>query len=140
MRLPGLRKSPQEGQRNEGRMSLEPFVYLALFLFVAFLIFIGRWLSREIEKQAAYDMGSRMPGMDQQEPSGWSHYTEGSSPPLDERSISTEPSSPRKPRGVDEKRHMRLGRLREFRRGMVLMTILGPCKALEQPNDSTHFQ
>lgn len=120
-------------------MSLEPFVYLTLFLFVALLIFIGRWLSREIEKQAAYDMESRVPEMDQKESSGRAHRAEELPSPLEERSIGAGPSSPRKPRGVDEKQHMRLGRLREFRRGIVLMTVLGPCKALEQPNDSTRF-
>jgi len=116
-------------------MSVEPFLYLLLFLFIALLSFVVRWLRGEIEKSAAMEGESKAFGLFQESPAPLMPAVERHQP--SERRIRKVSSlAPARPVGKVRKMKIHPRNLQEMRRGIVLMTLLGPCRALEPPNES----
>lgn len=121
-------------------MSVEPFIYLLLFLFFGLMTFVFRWLKGEMEK-SDFEGESKVLGLFRESP-----------PPAVPRAKRHEARERRKrevsslapPRPVRTGRKVRkmkvhTGNLQEMQRGIVLMAVLGPCRALEPPNESFRF-
>ncbi len=121
-------------------MSLEPFLYLLLFLFIALLSMVMRWLRGEFEKSAELEEKSKPIGLFQEIPTPVVYAEERPPPRARERRISEVLSMAlARPRRRPKKVKIHPGNLHEMRRGIVLMTVLGPCRALEPPNESLRF-
>lgn len=110
-------------------MRLEALLFLALFVLIALLIAAARWILREIEQSER-----------KRDQEAASYPGEPISGP------ETVPDTSLPEERQPERRSSRMTRLRtaarrnvlthpstpkELRRGMVLMTILGPCRGLE---------
>ena len=118
-------------------MSLEPFLYLLLFLLFALLSFVARWLKREFEGSADREAESKVYGLFQEGPKPIAYTEKKFTAP--EKKVKDEPVMPLfRPRKIHKKTRIQPGNLQEMRRGIVLMTILGPCRAFEPPNQSGH--
>jgi hypothetical protein len=111
-------------------MPIEPFVYLAIFLFLALLTVLGRWLNEKIREEIHLrDLFG--PAESPTQPQDLT--TPGAPKALTQEAItpSSRPSSLRN-------RRMRiktaLHNKQDLRQGMVLITVLGPCRALEPPS------
>ena len=113
-------------------MSIEPFVYLAVFLFLALLTVFGRWLNEKIREEINLrDLFS--PTEPAEEPQGL--RTSDTLPPSSQEAI----PRPLRPLGPRHRRALlkrSLHNTRDLRQGIVLMTVLGPCRALEPPPSS----
>jgi hypothetical protein len=119
-------------------MSIEPFLYLLLFLFIALLSLVMRWLRGEIEKSAGLEEKSKAFGLFQESPAPFVFAEE--TPRARERRIREVSSvAPARPRRKARKVKIHPENLQEVRRGIVLMTVLGPCRALEPPNEALRF-
>jgi hypothetical protein len=110
-------------------MPIEPFVYLAVFLFLALLTVFGRWLNEKIREEI--DLRDLFgPAEPSEEPQGL--QTPETLPPSRQEAI-TPPSTPLGPRNRRALLKRSLHNTRDLRQGMVLITVLGPCRALEPP-------
>ena len=119
-------------------MSLEPFIYLFLLMLFAFVSFVARWLKRELDGSADREAESKVYGMFQESPEPF-EYAEKPLPVL-ERKDSKGPSlAPARQQRMPKTVTINPQNLQEMRRGIVLMTVLGPCRALKPPNESLHF-
>ena len=119
-------------------MSLEPFIYLFLLLMLWLFSFVARWLKREIEGSADREAEAKVRGLFQERPTPGLYEEER--PPLREKRIhQVFPVTPIRSSRIRKKVRIEPGNLQEMRRGIVLMTVLGPCRALEPPNESLHF-
>lgn len=124
-------------------MSVEPFVYLVLLLVLMLLSLLMRWLKGEIEEQIQErptdEWGYERPPVRVRAHEFATAKTEREIPALEGGALDREqfPSSrpPRKSRG----RITRLGNLQDVRHGIVLMTILGPCRAFEPSAELRRF-
>lgn len=105
-------------------MRTESVLFLAVFVLIALLIAAARWILREIERserQRAQE-ADLVPG----EPAARPEAVPGEQPAGGER------QPERKPARVTRRRVLaHPSTPEEFRRGIVLMTILGPCRGLE---------
>ena len=111
-------------------MPLEPFVYLAVFLFLALLTVLGRWLNERIREEINLRdlFGPAETGKEPQ-------VLQRPGAPKGLRQEAVTPSS--RPSGPPNRRmrlQMALHNKGDLRQGIVLMTILGPCRALEPPS------
>lgn len=110
-------------------MNLEPFAYLFVFLLLAFLTFFARWLSQKVQEEI--DMRDLFPPP---ESSGESRglRTPGAPTPSKPEGLPT----PSRPRVLGTRRRLltSLHNKRNLRQGIVLMTVLGPCRALDPPS------
>jgi hypothetical protein len=87
---------------------------------------LRRWVGGEVPRAREFDV-SEMPRPARRPPSVVAPRRLPAVP-------DTTPLPPTMPRGVPRSRSRApLGGLRAVRRGIVLMTILGPCRALEPP-------
>ena len=112
-------------------MNIEPFVYLTVFLFLALLTYFVRWLNEKIQAEINLkDLfgPSEKPDelLDFETPEAPTPSREG---PVSTLSRST---SSRKRRA---RLKISLHNKRDLRQGIVLMTVLGPCRALEPQLD-----
>ncbi len=119
-------------------MSLEPFIYLIVFLIVALLSFVARWLKRELDGSADRETESKVHGLFQESPEP---LVDAEERPQARDTHKSEVSSttPPRTRRTPKKINIHPGNLQEMRRGIILMTVLGPCRALEPPNESLRF-
>lgn len=105
-------------------MPLEPFVYLTVFLLLTGLFLFSRWLNEKLQKEI--DL------RDLFRPSEEAHAPETVTPPGESR---REPGPiPSRPPGRRERRRrvkLPLHSKSDLRQGILLMTILGPCRALD---------
>ena len=119
-------------------MSLEPFIYLFLLMLFAFVSFVARWLKRELDGSADRETESKVYGLFQESPEPFENAAD--TLPVLERKNSPGPSmAPARQKRMPKNVTIDPQNLQEMRRGMVLMTVLGPCRALEPPNESLHF-
>jgi len=118
-------------------MSMESIIFFVLALMVWGLSVGARWMKEQMDK-ASYDG----------EPIEWSSSstlevspTEGLAALSEEgqshTSVSTDRS--RTIRRKNIRRRLGLENPQNLRQGIILMTVLGPCRALEQPNNSRPF-
>lgn len=121
-------------------MSLDSLVFLVLVLFVWGLSVAARWFQEQMNKYST-------DGLDL-EPIDWSPSPEWESlPPADLVAVPVETHQPR--RSIPERKttvtHKKtakkfgLDRPQTLRQGVILMTVLGPCRALEPSNNSSAF-
>ena len=119
-------------------MSFEPFIYLFLFLLFGLLSYVARWLKREMDGSADREAESKVYGLFQEAPEPVVYPDEKIS--VLERSASEVPSmAPASSKRTLKRVTIHPRNLQEMRRGIVLMTVLGPCRAIEPPNESLHF-
>jgi hypothetical protein len=110
-------------------MNIEPFIYLTVFLFLALLTFFARWLNEKIQEE----INRRDIWGPSEKPSDASALgAPQATTKLREEPISTlsRPTSPRKRRA---RLKISLHNKRDLRQGIVLMTVLGPCRASTPP-------
>lgn len=112
---------------------MEPFIYLALFLLVAVISLVFRWLKAEIEK-APTDQLESGPWTTPQSPAKVISVKpppgrmKAARPPG--RYTSAQPSPLPRPHPA---RLAAGGSVQDLRRGILWMTILGRCRGLEPP-------
>lgn len=113
-------------------MRTEDLLFYLLFILAALFSLISSWLKKRHEETAPSKSapgaprlppGSRAPLPPQRD-----REERPVGPPLPAAAF---PVSNRRRRGAP------IGSLREARRGIVLMTLLGPCRALEPPGPPT---
>ena len=119
-------------------MSFEPFIYLILFLILWLLSFVARWLKREIEGSGDRETEAKVRGLFQESPAP-RVYGEVKLPSREKRISQVFPITPTRPSRIRKTVRIQPRNLQEMRRGIVLMTVLGPCRALEPPNESFRF-
>ena len=119
-------------------MSFEPLIYLFLFLLFGLLSYVARWLKREMDGSADREAESKVIGLFQETPDPIVYSEE--KVPILERNTSKDPRMAAAPsKRTLKKVTIHPGNLQEMRKGIVLMTVLGPCRALEPPNESLRF-
>ena len=112
-------------------MSIEPFIYLTVFLFLTLLTFFARWLNEKIQEEI-----NRREILGSSEKPGEASALGApqATTKLREEPISTlsRPTSPRKRRAVLK---ISLHNETDLRQGIVLMAVLGPCRAFTPPTE-----
>jgi hypothetical protein len=122
-------------------MSIELILYLILFVVLAVINVVGRWLRSNVEQEEGPAGELEESGILQQEgQEAWSIAGEEVTETSLERptKISLADLSPQK-RTRYRRWNRPVGNLNEARRGMVMMTILGPCKGLDRGNRDSSF-
>lgn len=119
-------------------MSMESIIFFVLALIVWGLSVGARWMKEQMDK-ASYDG----------EPIEWSSTSSAlelssteENLALDEEGQSHTPVSTDRSRTSRQKnirRRLGLEHPQNLRQGIILMTVIGPCRALEQPNNSRPF-
>jgi len=118
-------------------MSMETIIFFVLALLVWGLSVGARWMKGQMDK-ASYEGA----------PIEWSSRSALELSPTEETLVlgqeqqSPTPVSPDRSRTSRQKnirRRLGLENPQNLRQGIILMTVLGPCRALEQPNDSKSF-
>lgn len=119
-------------------MNIEPFITLAVFLFLTLLTFFARWLKAELEKISNKVQATRLPPLRQETPEA-------------EVALRSRPSSRDQQRGSlasdlplrSNKRKSLTVDLRttaDLRQGIILMEILGPCRAFTPPAEFRNLE
>ena len=117
---------------------MEPLIYLILFLIVALLSFLARWLKRELDGSADRETEAKVLGLFQERPEPFV-FTEERPQAMERKVSEVSSTTPTRARRTGKKVIIHPGNLQEMRRGIILMTVLGPCRALEPPNESLRF-
>ncbi len=117
-------------------MNIEAFVFLGIVLLVWFFASIGSWLRQQMEQYSQYREESN--AREEFPPSPDSGHVQSEEVTAGMQETTMEPSHV-----VAQKRltHPASGRLRyrsrkAARQGIILMTVFGPCKALEPRDES----
>jgi hypothetical protein len=136
--LPAPKTNLQNRPNSEGAMSMEPFVFLTVFLFLTLLTFVARWLKTELEKISNKVQATRLPPLGQETPEAEGSLRSRSSS-RDQQRGSLAPGLPlrsnkRKSLTVD------LRTTTNLRQGIILMEILGPCRAFTPPAEFRNLE
>lgn len=136
MRLPAQRKNLRVHLKNEAMMSIESLVLFAVLLFLSLIGLAIRWLNERIRRDIAFkDLKDLFLADDD------------SRKQRDREAPATTKTSPSKPKQpiqefrptISPKRRtgsrLRLRNKADLRQGIIIMTVLGPCRALERPED-----
>ena len=119
-------------------MRIESFVLLGIVLVVWLIAFLGSWLRQELEKQNAAQADSYAPAgvvpAFEVERGAAEEVVTG----IQEASIEPSPVVARS-KPLSSKR-FRYRNPELARRGVVLMTVFGPCKALDQDQGPAPFR
>lgn len=110
-------------------MSLEPFVYLAVFLLLALLTAFGLWLNEKVREE----INLRELFETAEAPAEGQDLKSAQAPtPASLQAIAPSPRL-QGPRNRRRLLYRALHNKKDLRQGIVLMTVLGPCRALEPP-------
>jgi len=118
-------------------MSMESIIFFVLALMVWGLLVGARWMKEQMDK-ASYEGA----------PIEWSSSSALELSPTEETLVLGQEQQSPTPVSTDRSRTSRQKNIRRrlglehpqnLRQGIILMTVLGPCRALEQPNDSKSF-
>ncbi len=118
-------------------MSMESIIFFVLALMVWGLSVGARWMKGQMDK-ASYEGA----------PIEWSSSSALEVSPTEETLVqgeegqshpSVSPDRSRTSRHKNIRRRLGLENPQNLRQGIILMTVLGPCRALEQPNSSRPF-
>ncbi|MDT7044081.1 hypothetical protein [Candidatus Nitronereus thalassa] len=122
-------------------MSVESIIFFLLALFVWGLSVAGRWLQEQMQKHSTDGV--------EFEPIEWSpqpEFEEAPKVPPAEAASPLEEPPPRPPVTSQSQnvrtttlRRLGLGSPQTLRQGIILMTVLGPCRALESSSDRRTF-
>lgn len=131
MRSQKLAKSHLPPQLNEVIMTIEPFIYLFLFLLVLLVSMFAQWLKREINETASLDTERSLGAVPPEEPQ--LPTPKAVSPTMVDSFPDAIPTRSPMTRSTSWHRKPLLLRNREeVRRGIILMTILGPCRGMDK--------
>jgi len=119
-------------------MSIEPFITLTVFLILTLLTFVARWLKTELEKISDKVQATRLPPLLQETPEA-------------EESLRSRPSSRDRQRGSlmpglplrsirRKSLKVDLRTTTDLRQGIILMEILGPCRAFTPPAEFRNLE
>ena len=111
-------------------MSLEPFIYLFVLLLLTAMVLVGRWLNEQVREEI------NLRGLfESEETPAEGRELIAAEPPIPATSQAIAPSS-RTPGPSDRQMRlqMALHNKQDLRQGIILMTVLGPCRALEPPS------
>jgi hypothetical protein len=118
-------------------MSWDSLILLLVALAVWGLSVVARWFQEQMEKHSTDGLAM--------EPIDWSAPAQRESASLPQASVpSDQPQEPppappepvRKPRQKAIKQRLGLDSPQTLRQGMILMIVLGPCRALEKPDET----
>ena len=117
-------------------MSIESFVSFTIFLVLALIALAVRWLNERIQRDIALRnlKDLFLPSDDSQEQSDReAPATTRTSPlkPKQPTQIFIPTTSPKRRTATQ----LRLRNRADLRQGIVIMTVLGPCRALEHPDE-----
>jgi len=114
-------------------MNIEPFIYLTVFLFLTLLTFVARWLGEKVREEIKL-REILDPSKEFREQQGLGTPEATITPQSRQKPISTlaRSTSPRKRRTPLK---ISLHNKRDLRQGIMLITVLGPCRALEHQQD-----
>lgn len=121
-------------------MSIESILFFVLALFVWGLSAAARWFQEQVNRRSTDGL--------EFEPIDWSSSPELEAVPnvqtLEAPVLKKQPSRPIPDRGraVSQPKpghRFGLDKPQTLRQGIILMTVLGPCRALESPKDSNAF-
>jgi hypothetical protein len=117
-------------------MSIEAFVSFTIFLVLALFALAVRWLNERIRRDIALsdlkDLFLPSDDAREQQERGATE-TRTTSPSKPKQPIPTfRPTTTPKRRTASR---LRLGNKADLRQGIIIMTVLGPCRALEHPDD-----
>ncbi|HBP86325.1 MAG TPA: hypothetical protein DD706_01345 [Nitrospiraceae bacterium] len=117
-------------------MSLEAFISFTIFLFLSLIALAIRWLNERIRRDIALrDL------KDLFLPSGDSREQQDRAASDTTKTSQSKPKQPIqkfRPTTTPKRRTASRPRLRnkaDLRQGIIIMTVLGPCRALEHPDD-----
>lgn len=121
-------------------MSMESIIFFVLALFVWGLSAVARWFQEQMGRNSTDGI--------EFEPIDWSSNLESElppvplEPPIAPQQEQLHPSPPVRREMFVKKEPIKrfgLGRPQTLRQGIILMTVLGPCRALEPSKDSIAF-
>jgi Na+-transporting methylmalonyl-CoA/oxaloacetate decarboxylase gamma subunit len=117
-------------------MSIEALMFLIVFLFLSLLVLAVRWFNEKIRRDIALS-GLKdlfLPSDDAREQQeGGVSEARTTSPSKPKQPLPTfSPTSTPKRRTASR---FRLRNKADLRQGIIIMTVLGPCRALEHPDD-----
>ena len=118
-------------------MSMESLIFFVLALMVWGLLVGARWLQEQMEKASYEGEPIEWPSSSALEVSPTEGLSALSEKGHSHTSVSTARS--RTSRHKNIRRRLGLENPQNLRQGIILMTVLGPCRALEQPNNSKPF-
>ena len=110
-------------------MSIEPFIYLTVFLFLSLLTFVARWLGEKVREEMKL---REILGPSEKPGEASVLGTPQATTKLREEPISTL-SRPTSPRVRRARLKISLHNKTDLRQGIVLMAVLGPCRASTPP-------
>ena len=117
-------------------MSMDSLIFFLLVLAVWGLFAGAKWLQEQMDKHTTDGL--------EIEPIDWSAPSEIEAVHKPESSVFAiqpnqprfaQPESGRRLRPANLRRRLGLGSRQNLRQGIILMTILGPCRGLEKPDD-----
>ena len=121
-------------------MSWENLIFFVLVLFVWGISIAGRWLQEQMAKNSSKGI--------EFEPIDWSAGHDIEPVPETTALVSSQESQhpiALKPEPRKTLRHQKMVRLlglhspQTLRQGIIILAVLGPCRALEKPNDTNPF-
>ena len=134
--LPERKRNRRDLQNNEVMMSLEAFISFTIFLFLSLIALAIRWLNERIRRDIALrDLKDlfRSDGDSANQRVPETREITNSSPSAQKPPIpKLKPAPPPKRRTPSR---LRLRTKADLRQGFIIMTVLGPCRALEHSDD-----
>jgi len=129
-----MKRTPKTSQPGEAIVRLEPFVFLGIILLVWFLSSLGSWLRQAIDQQPTSIPESAPPAgtvEDSPSPGKASVMPEGATYDVQEEpaAMARIVARGRRPRPASSRSRYRNPRI--LRDGIVIMTVLGSCTALD---------
>ena len=113
-------------------MSIEALVSLIVFLFLSLLVLAIRWLNEKLRGEIS--LRDLFPSEDSPEQRDREVPDTGKAARAKRKSL-IQPTSPTTAPKRHSLKHLRLDNKTGLRHGIVIMTILGPCRALQQSDD-----
>ncbi len=114
---------------------MEPFIYLVVFLFLTGLLAFMRWLNERLREEI------NLKDLFKQEEAPRTRHPPTQPKPVLLPTRERAPSPPRRERPLRGSALLSaLHRKENLRQGIILMTILGPCRALDPPSRNRPFQ
>jgi hypothetical protein len=113
-------------------MTIEALVTFTIFLFLSLLVMAIRWLNEKLKGEIS--LRDLFPSDDSraQREDGVTETTRTSSSKQKQTRQKSRPTPPPERRAGN---HLRLRNKAELRQGIIIMTVLGPCRALQHPDD-----
>jgi len=113
-------------------MTIEALVTFTIFLFLSLLVLAIRWLNEKLRGDIS--LRDLFPS-DDSRPQEEDGVTATSKPSPSKQKQPRQKSGPMIPPERRARSHFRLHNKADLRQGIIIMTVLGPCRALQHPDD-----